>query len=129
MTELRLGENMDFEVRLESVEGVNMEDIVERLEDAAYAEVADSPLSVIDRFMEFYFYDGDGAPIVVSEDDDTMIYGSLIGEARNVDSEQNVTYRAMRAFDLVGEVESVAGEGEEITVTLSGVVPRSNTWL
>lgn len=129
MTELRLSENMDFEVRLESIEGVNMEDIVERLEDVAYAEVADSPLSIIDHFMEFYFYDGDGAPIVVSEDDDTMIYGSLIGEARNVDSEQNVTYRAMRAFDLVGEVESVAGEGEEITVTLSGVVPRSETWL
>lgn len=129
MTELRLSERMDFEVRLESVEGVDMEDLVERLEDAAYAEVADSPLSAIDRFMEFYFYDEDGAPIVVSEDDDTMIYGSLIGEARDVDSEQNVTYRVMRAFDLVGEVESVAGEGEEIAVTLLGVVPRSETWL
>lgn len=129
MTELRLSENMDFEVRLETIEGADMEDLVERLEDAAYAEVADSPLSVIDRFMEFYFYNEDGTPIVVSEDDDTMIYGSLIGEARDVDSEQNVTYRAMRAFELVGEVESVAGEGEEITVTISRVVPRSNTWL
>ena len=75
--------------------------------------------------MEFYFYDSNGEPLIADEDNDEMICGSLIGEARNVDSEQNCIYRTMRTLELVGEVESVSFDNEVLTVSISNFPTRT----
>lgn len=126
--EVELEEDLDFEVRLSPIDGVDMEDLVETLRDqAGYVEVADSPLSVIDKFMEFYFYDEDGAPVIPEEDDSEIIYGSLIGAAREANSAQGAVYRAMRVINLVGKVTDISDGDEEgeIVVTISHLSPHS----
>jgi hypothetical protein len=126
--EVELEEALDFEVRITPIEGVDMEDLVETLRDqAGYVEVADSPLSVIDKFMEFYFYDEDGAPVTPEEDDSEIIYGSLIGAAREPNSDEDAVYRAMRVIELVGKVVGVSdgNEEDEVVVTISALSPRS----
>lgn len=128
MTILRLPESLEFELELEPIEGVSIDDIVEALEaGAAYVEVADTSLTVIDKYMEFYFYNSSGEPLIADEDNDEMICGSLIGEARNVDSEQNCIYRTMRTLELVGEVESVSFDDEVLTVSISNFPVRTGT--
>lgn len=126
--EVELEEALDFEVRIAPIEGVDMEDLVETLRDqAGYVEVADSPLSVIDKFMEFYFYDEDGAPVTPEEDDSEIIYGSLIGAAREANSDQDAVYRAMRVINLVGKIVDVSdgNEEDEVVVTISALCPHS----
>ena len=126
--EVELEEDLDFEVRLSPIDGVDMEDLVETLRDqAGYVEVADSPLSVIDKFMEFYFYDEDGTPVTPEEDDSEIIYGSLIGAAREANSGQGAVYRAMRVINLVGKVTDISDGDEEgeIVVTISHLSPHS----
>jgi hypothetical protein len=126
--EVELEEDLDFEVRLSPIDGVDMEDLVETLRDqAGYVEVADSPLSVIDKFMEFYFYDEDGEPVTPEEDDSEIIYGSLIGAAREATSDQDAVYRAMRVINLVGKIVDVSdgNEEDEVVVTISALCPHS----
>lgn len=126
--EVELEEDLDFEVHLSPINGVDMEDLVETLRDqAGYVEVADSPLSVIDKFMEFYFYDEDGAPVTPEEDDSEIIYGSLIGAAREANSDQDAVYRAMRVINLVGKIVDVSdgNEEDEVVVTISALCPHS----
>lgn len=117
LTPFTLNEPISF--TLHSELGDKLAGVIERIErKMLYVE----PVCNEDGSLRFDLWIGDGlavdSAVKLIAGEGAMLSSKLDDEAHTVGTKQHAVFCAMRAFDAVGELESISTDGETVKVEL-----------